>query len=116
MFAQHVGQLAAPQPFLEFALACWLQRALQAGGVLAEGFELLAVDLGDVQVPLQRCTQRHWAMPLEFDLGLTFQLHQCEQLVDQVRAIARPNAQGIAGLIAQVAAGQVEDQLSSFLG
>ncbi|PAV67219.1 hypothetical protein WR25_19232 [Diploscapter pachys] len=116
VFAQHVGQLAAPQPFLEFVLALWQQQALQVGSVLAEGFELLAADLGDVQVPLQRGSQGHWGMALEFDLGLAFQLHQREQLVDQIRAIARPYAQGIARLIAQVATGQVEDQLASLLG
>ena len=116
VFAQHVGQLAAPQPFLEFVLALWQQQALQVGSVLAEGFELLAADLGDVQVPLQRGSQGHWGMALEFDLGLAFQLHQHEQLVDQLRAIVRPYTQGIAGLIAQIAARQVEDQLASLLG
>ncbi|MNC07519.1 hypothetical protein D3C75_550720 [compost metagenome] len=113
--AQHIDQLPAPQPILQLGLAFRLQQALQVRRIAGKCLQLLRSDLGNFQVCLQGFGQWHGAMTFKLDHRLAIELHQCQQLFYQGRAVARPHAQGIAGSVTEAAAAQVEDQLAGFL-
>ncbi|MNG93136.1 hypothetical protein D3C79_520930 [compost metagenome] len=114
-FPQHVSQLPAPEPVLQLGLVLWQQQTAQRKGLLTENLQLLRGDPGNFQVLLQRNGQRQARQALEFNLGLAIELHQGEQLCDQRRAVARPDAQGVACLVAEAAARKIEHQLAGFL-
>ncbi|MNM96128.1 hypothetical protein D3C81_1085950 [compost metagenome] len=114
---QHVRQLPTPQPVLQFGFALTAQQLFQPGVGAALGDECqgFAVRAGDFEMLGQSLMQRHFTALIDAHGGFAAQPGQIEQFADQLRAVARVNAQGVSGLVTQVRIPQIEGEHAGFL-
>ncbi|MCY1419131.1 hypothetical protein D9M71_347130 [compost metagenome] len=109
--------MPAPEPVGQLGLVGGGEQAreFRAARAIGDEAQQFGGDLGNLEVAAQCIGQRHAALVLDFDLLAAIQAQGFDDLVHQARAVARPDAQGVAGLVGQATALEVQDDLPGFL-